>query len=206
MKKSLMELLGTFFLILTFVITDNPFAVAAMLMAWVYIGGYVSGAHYNPMVTLAVALRSKHIPEHTLWYIAAQIIGGFLAFVVAAFLGAEILLPMPDASLSLVQALVIEAGLAFVLAFVVLVVTTSEKFKASDIFGFAIGFTIPALAAIGKVTTGGLFNPAISLGATLFGLTKGMVVSWEHLAIYVIGAFIGGISAAYAFKFFFEEK
>lgn len=52
MKKLIMEFLGTFFFILTIAMTSNPFAIAAMLMALVYIGGNVSGAHYNPMVSL----------------------------------------------------------------------------------------------------------------------------------------------------------
>lgn len=204
MKKTLMELLGTFFFVLTIVITGNPFAIAAMLMAWVYIGGYVSGAHYNPAVTLAVALRSRSTSHHIAWFMAAQILGGFLAFAAAGFLGSEIIIPAP--AVPCLQAFVIEALLAFVLAFVVLVVATSEKFKASHVFGFAIGFTIPALAALGATTSGGLFNPAIALGANLFGLTQGMPIVWEHLGMYVGGALAGGALAACAFKFFFDEK
>ena len=58
MKRPVMEFLGTF-LIFTIAMTSNSFAIAAMLMAWVYIGGYISGGHYNPMVSLAVALRGR---------------------------------------------------------------------------------------------------------------------------------------------------
>lgn len=204
MKKSLMELLGTFFFIFTIIMTGNPFAIAAMLMAWVYIGAYVSGAHYNPAVTLAIALRTHSRSHHIAWFMVAQVLGGFLAFAAAAFLGSEIMVPTP--AVPLLQAFVIEALLAFVLAFVVLVVATSEKFKASHVFGFAIGFTIPALAALGATTSGGLFNPAIALGANLFGLTQGMMIEWQNLVMYVVGALLGGALAAYAFKFFFDEK
>lgn len=204
MKKTLMELLGTFFFVLTIVVTGNPLAIAAMLMAWVYIGGYISGAHYNPMVTLAVAIRTHSQSSHIAWFMAAQVIGAFLAFAGAAMLGSEIMIPAP--AVPLIHAFVVEALLAFVLAFVVLVVATSEKFKASHVFGFAIGFTIPALAAVGATTSGGLFNPALALGASIFGLTQGMPIVWEHLAMYVGGAFAGGALAAYAFRFFFDDK
>ncbi len=204
MKKTLMELLGTFFFVLTIVVTGNPFAIAAMLMAWVYIGGYVSGAHYNPAVTLAVALRSHSTSIHIAWYMAAQVIGGFLAFAAAAFLGSEIIIPAP--AVPLLQAFLVETLLAFVLAFVVLVVSTSEKFKASHIFGFAIGFSIPALASIGATTSGGLFNPAIALGVNLFALLNGSAIVWQDLGMYVGGALAGGALAAFAFKFFFDEK
>lgn len=204
MKRTLMELLGTFFLVLTIVMTGNPFAIAAMLMAWIYIGAYVSGAHYNPAVTLAIALRKNAIADHVAWYMAAQILGGFLAFSAAALLGLQVTIPAP--TVQLLQAFVVETVLAFVLAFVVLVVATSEKFKTSHVFGFAIGFTIPALAWLGAKTSGGLFNPAIALGATIFGLTQGMPIVWEDLGMYVGGALLGGALAAYAFKFFFDEK
>ncbi len=199
-----MELLGTFFFVFTIIMTGNPFAIAAMLMAWVYIGGYVSGAHYNPAVTLAVALRTNSKSHHIAWFMGAQILGGFLACAAAAFLGSEVMVPTP--AVPLLQAFVIEILLAFVLAFVVLVVATSEKFKTSHVFGFAIGFTIPALAALGATTSGGLFNPAIALGANLFGLTQGIMLDWQNLAMYVFGALLGGALAAYAFSFFFDEK
>jgi aquaporin Z len=204
MKKTLMELLGTFFFVLTIIMTGNPFAIAAMLMAWVYIAGYVSGAHFNPMVTLAVALRSRSTSIHIAWYMAAQTIGVFLACAAAMFLGSEIVIPAP--AVPLAQAFFVEALLAFVLAFVVLVVATSDKFKTSHVFGFAIGFTIPALIALGATTSGGLFNPAIALGVNIFGLLNGTTIVWQDLGMYLAGAFAGGALAAVAFNFFFEEK
>lgn len=85
MKRLLMEFLGTFFFILTIAMTGNPLAIAAMLMAWVYIGGHISGAHYNPSVTLAVALKNKWNWLEALKYMTAQIVGGCAAFAMATF-------------------------------------------------------------------------------------------------------------------------
>lgn len=204
MKKVVMEFLGTFFFILTIAMTANPFAIAAMLMAWVYIGGYISGAHYNPMVSLAIALRGRLSWHMFGKYVIAQILGGFAAYVVAGLMG-NVIIPAPGVHVTFLHAFIIEVLLAFVLALIVLVVATSSKFKGNEIFGFAIGFTIPALAYVGGPISGGLFNPAIAIGAMLFSVLKGIPVSFEHLIMYVGGAFLGGILAAYAFRYFMPE-
>jgi aquaporin Z len=202
MKKLLMEFLGTFFLVLTVALTANPFAIAAMLMAWVYIGGYVSGAHYNPAVSLAVALRGRLPWDQVPLYMIAQTLGGFAAFAMASFLHGHITMPAPGAGVTLFQAFIVELLLAFILALVVLTVATADKFKGNTIFGFAIGFTIPALAVLGTPISGGLFNPALALGALSFGALKGMHIVFLHLVMYVAGALLGGALAACAFRYF----
>jgi aquaporin Z len=202
MKRLIMEFLGTFFFIFTIAMTGNPWAIASMLMAWMYIGGYISGAHYNPMVSLAVALRGRLNWHDLPGYMIAQILGGFVAYGMTLFIRGSIALPHPGTHITLLQAFITEILLAFVLALVVLATATWDKFKGNTIFGFAIGFTIPALAVLGSPISGGLFNPAIALGSYLFGAIKGMPISWLHLAMYVGGAFIGGVLAAYAFRYF----
>ena len=68
MNKYIVEFVGTFFLVLTIGLavippgdagTLAPLAIGAVLTVMVYAGGHVSGAHYNPAVTLAVWLRGK---------------------------------------------------------------------------------------------------------------------------------------------------
>ncbi len=206
MKRELMEFLGTFFFILTIAMTANPFAIASMLMAWVYIGGYISGGHYNPAVSLAATVRGKLSWEEFPRYIIAQILGGFAAYAVAYLFHRHISIPTPGLKIDLLPALLMEVLLAFVFAYVVLTVATSERFRDSRIFGFAIGFTIPALAYLGGPISGGLFNPAIALGSMLFGAFVGKPIVWEHLFMYVGGAFIGGFLAAYAFNHFMTEE
>ena len=81
MRKYLMEFVGTFFLMVTIgsaVLSPNnagpmaPVAIAAILIAMVYAGGHVSGAHYNPAVTIALLLRGRIDASEVAGYIAAQ--------------------------------------------------------------------------------------------------------------------------------------
>ena len=59
MNKYLMEFIGTFFLVLVIALTGNPIAIGTILMVMIYMGGNVSGGHYNPSVSLGVFLRGK---------------------------------------------------------------------------------------------------------------------------------------------------
>lgn len=205
MKRQIMEFLGTFFFILTIAMTANPFAIASMLMAWIYIGSHVSGSHYNPMLSFAIALRGRLRWELVPSYMIAQVLGGFTAFLTASFLKGHVVLPAPSVGVSFWQAFLVEVLLSFAFALIVLTIATSDKYRGNQVFGFAIGFTIPALATLGGPISGGLFNPAIALGSAFFGLLKGLPVVWSDVALYVGGAFVGAFLAAYAFRHFIEE-
>lgn len=57
MKNYITEFIGTFFLVLAIGLTGNPIAIGTMLMVMVYMGGHITGAHYNPAVSLAMIIR-----------------------------------------------------------------------------------------------------------------------------------------------------
>src|SRR5688500_10258188 len=84
-RKLLTECIGTFFLVLTIGMTVTaglpaaPVAVGGVLAALVYMGGHVSGAHYNPAVTRAVLLRGRIRAGEAAAYAAAQLGGAVLA-------------------------------------------------------------------------------------------------------------------------------
>src|SRR5689334_2085614 len=82
MNKNLTELIGTFFLVITIGMTGNPIAIGSMLMVMVYAGGPVSGAHYNPAVTLAALMRKKIDMGGAVRYWLFQVLGAFLAALV----------------------------------------------------------------------------------------------------------------------------
>src|ERR1051325_1954067 len=79
MKNYIVEMIGTFFLVLTVGLAGNPIAIGAVLIAMVYMGGYISGAHYNPAVTLAAMMRKKITPKDAAAYMGAQFVGAILA-------------------------------------------------------------------------------------------------------------------------------
>ncbi len=85
MNRYVTELIGTFFLVFTigmtavFATAAAPLAIGATLMVMVYMGGHVSGAHYNPAVTLGVFLRGAMEKADVVPYLAAQILGACLA-------------------------------------------------------------------------------------------------------------------------------
>ena len=137
------------------------------------------------------------------YYWAAQVAGGVAAYALTWFQFDRIIIPQPNASL--LSALTFELLLAFVFAMVVLTVATSAKYKESHVFGFAIGFSVLALGILGSPISGGLFNPAIALGANIVGLFKGMEIMWKSIAMYVGGALGGGALAAYTFRYFGEK-
>lgn len=83
MNKYLVEFIGTFFFVATIGFTllepgagaMAPIAIGSVLMVMVYAGGHVSGAHYNPAVTLAVWMRGRCPMEDVIPYMVAQVLG-----------------------------------------------------------------------------------------------------------------------------------
>lgn len=199
--KYLVEFIGTFFLVTTIgctVVAGNagvipPLAIGSVLMAMIYAGGHVSGAHYNPAVTLAVFLRGKCPAKDVPGYMIAQVLGAVAAAATVLFLlnnpGVEA--GKPDVA----RALVAEFLFTFALCYVVLNVATSKDTAGNSNYGLAIGFTVLAGAfAVGPIS-GGAFNPAVAVGVTMMGLS-----SVANIWIFLVGNFAGAAAAATAFK------
>ncbi len=202
MKKLLTEFIGTFFLILTIGLVVNggkgdfaPVAIGSVLMVMVFAGAHVSGAHYNPAVTLAVLLRGKINISDAIGYWLTQ----FVAAVVAAYT-VIYMLPgkMPAAATAMadpVRALVAEIIGTFALCYVVLNVATAKGTVGNMFYGLAIGFTVLAMAyALGGIS-GGAFNPAVAIGISFMKLAD-----WSNVWVYLLGCFGGAAIAAIIFK------
>ncbi len=206
MNKYLTELIGTFFLVLTIGLTVlsgsslAPLAIGSALMVMVYMGGHISGAHYNPAVSVAVLLRGKMEKKDFVPYICAQILGAILAAVVVKIIMGDTLAvaPSPDASPGSI--LLIEILFTYALALVVLNVATSPKTEGNSYYGLAIGFTVLVGAFAGGAISGGAFNPAVGIGPNLVRAMSGLG-TWTHMLYYIIGPVIGGVLAAYTYKF-----
>jgi aquaporin Z len=207
MKKYLVEFIGTFFLVLAVgmnVIGCDahnflpPIAIGATLMVMVFAGGHISGAHYNPAVTLAVWLRGRCAAKDVIPYWVAQILAAVAASHLVYFLkGNPVVTPM---EIKLVPAFVAEVVGTFALAYVVLNVATAKGTAGNSFYGLAIGFTVVAMAfALGGVS-GGAFNPAVAVGITRMHLVDSM-----HLWLYLIADLGAAALAALVFKFLNPE-
>ena len=100
MKKYVIELIGTFFLVLVIGLTGNPLAIGSVLMVMIYMGGHVSGAHYNPAVTIAVLMQKKIDTKDAGMYIVFQVLGSIAAAVVAYIITGNTFAPSPNPNAS----------------------------------------------------------------------------------------------------------
>jgi aquaporin Z len=200
MRRYAAELIGTFFLVLTVGATGiatgpgviAPLAIGSMLMVMVYAGGHVSGGHYNPAVTLGVFLRGRCPAADVVPYMAAQVLGAIAAAAVAVFARGT---PAAPFTPLVAPALLAEFLYTFALVYVVLNVATAKATSGNSYFGLAIGFTVLCGAfALGDVS-GGAFNPAVAVGATMMGM-----LPWSMLWVYLLADFAGGAAAALVFK------
>lgn len=204
MKKLLTEFIGTFFLVFTIglMVTSGgasaPLAIGAALMVMVYMGGPISGAHYNPAVSLALLLRGKMANADFVPYVVAQLLGATAAAAAVHLIVGQTFAPAPGEGVSAMSALLIEVLFTFALALVVLNVATSKRSEGNSYFGLAIGFTVCAGAYAGGPISGGAFNPAVGIGPTLINATLGGG-SFDHLWLYLVGPLAGGVLAATVF-------
>jgi aquaporin Z len=199
MNKYLTELIGTFFLFLTIglAVTSHaalaPVAIGTVLGVMIYAGGHVSGAHYNPAVTVAVWLRGRCASADVAPYWAAQVIGASLAAVlVSRFNGPGSV----GTFASTPKILAAEFLYTFALCYVVLNVATAKVNANNSFFGFAIGLTVMVGATVVGPISGGAFNPAVAIGATVLGLFNP-----GSLWIYFVAEFAAAAAAAAVFKF-----
>ena len=198
-----MELLGAFFLVLAIGLTGNPIAIGSMLAVLVYLGGHISGAHYNPAVTIAVWIRGKIKKQLVLGYIISQLIGAFLAASILLFL-TNTFIPQPSLDFSILQVILVEILFTFTLAYTVLTVATSKKLEGNHIYGIAIGLALMVGAFAAGPISGGVLNPAVALSTLILQLFLG-ATHFTNMIIYIIAPLIGGILAGLLFKYFNKE-
>jgi len=201
-RKYTVEFLGTFFLaftICTSVIGGAalaPLAIGGVLIALVFAGGHISGAHYNPAVTVAVAVRGRISPRDIAPYIASQIAGATLAGAAArVVIGHGAAQAFSVSGRQLGAAAVAELLLTFALAYVVLNVATSKDHPNNSFYGLAIGLTVLAGAVSVGAISGGVFNPAVGAGVVVAGILSPLM-----LGVYVVVECIGAAAAALIFR------
>jgi|TARA_B100001093_G_scaffold421357_1_gene413583 aquaporin Z len=195
MKNYLTELFGTFFLVLIIGINANPLAIGFGLMVLIYLGFHSSGAHYNPIVTLAMLFRKEISLLDSINYIIFQILGAVLAGSAVFFLTSVTMEVQPNLSATVYQILGYEVLFTYLYVYAFLTVTSHPKLKNNTFYGLVLGATIMVGLFSSIQTSGGVFNPATSVGVTLSHLFIGDGVSKYYLWYYLVGPALGGLIA-----------
>jgi aquaporin Z len=203
LRRLLAEVLGTFLLTLVAAgggvigavsggaVSLNALVVAPALlvMAMIYTVGNLSGAHFNPVVTLAFAIRGDFPWRRLPGYWLAQFIGAVLAalflrslFGLAGHLGET--LPHHGAIISLIMEMV----LTFTLLTVILGTATNHKLVGHNA-ALAVGGTIALTGLFAAPISGASMNPARSLGPFL--VAGQLADAW----IYIVGPLVGSLLA-----------
>jgi aquaporin Z len=207
----IMEFIGTFFLtasisfnLINFLRSDSVFEMQAALgigtclVAVVYAGGHLSGAHYNPSITISVwvSRRNKITTLDAAIYIVVQIFAAFLAGMFQWAILSETFRITPASNVALLGAVVVEWFWTFLLDFVVLQTATTKPQAGNSFFGIAIGFTVLSGICSAGYVSGGALNPAILLGLNFSdAIAHGDITRLEYTWIYLIGGVLGGLSA-----------
>jgi aquaporin Z len=200
MGKYITEFIGTFFLVLVVALTGNAAAIGTVLMVMVFAGGHISGAHYNPAVTLAVLIRGKVSSQDAIIYMIVQIVAAAIAALIAKWYIGDMGAVTLELDGRVLKAFVSELLGTFALAYVVLNVATSKGTTGNSFYGLAIGFTVFAMASTFGSVSGGAFNPAVALGATII-----KAFAWKNIWIYLVACFGGALLAALVFNFVNRE-
>jgi MIP family channel proteins len=163
-----------------------------VIMVMIYAVGHVSGAHFNPAVSLSFAI-TRHFPwTKLLGYWVAQASGAVLAAaILRGSLGnrAHVGATLPAGSHG--QAFLWEAVLSFFLMFVILSVATDTR-AVGEAAAIAIGGTVGLDAMFGGPVTGASMNPARSLGPAL--VSGDLHALWIYLLAPFVGAAVGGFA------------
>jgi len=221
-RNSLTEFIGTFFLVAvgTGVVIETALgrpiagepagtlgialAFGLVLVVLVNVFGHVSGAHFNPAVTLSLAV-TRQFPWRTVpIYILAQLVGAICASLVwwailgnAARTTAKLGATYPT-GISSVAALVVEIVVTFLLVITIMSVATDERADAATT-GLSIGLALFVGVLVAGPITGGSLNPARTLGPMI---VAGDLTGWW---IYILGPIVGGVLAAWLYQSQFKR-
>ncbi|WP_299897425.1 MIP/aquaporin family protein [uncultured Aquimarina sp.] len=203
MRKYIAEIIGTFTMIFcgTGAMTINEvtggdvthvgiaITWGLIVMAMIYSFGDISGAHFNPAVTVAFAFAKKFSWKEVPKYILAQCIGAIAASSVLLFLFPESeFLGGTLPSFEAYKAFVLELLLTYFLMLVIINVSTGSK-EVGMMAGIAIGGVVLLEAMFAGPMTNASMNPARSLGPALLS------GHWEHQWLYMTAPIIGAILA-----------
>jgi MIP family channel proteins len=155
---------------------------------------HISGAHFNPAVSIGYWVTKRLATLDTLFYWIAQLAGAISAAYLLAAIIPDVIwrlngLGTPDLALDFtrIHGMALEAALTFVLVFVAFATSVDANGASGKIAGFATGLTVTMGMLLGGPFTGGAMNPARVLGPAL------VAHHWTNHGVYWIGPLFGGI-------------
>lgn len=144
--KTIIECVGTFILVFTIQVAGSadlaPLGIGAILVAIVFMGGPISGGHYNPAVSLAVNLRGNISLDEMMHYMVSQLLGGILGGLCGGIVSSSFSVAAMGKDVSYIQAFLAEVIFTFVLCLVVLLTATNPKCEDNHYYGLAIGLVV----------------------------------------------------------------
>lgn len=229
-NKLCIEGLATFFLCCAAGLSSDPLVVAGLLAALIYMGGAISGAHYNPASTLAWCVRGRHGWLAGVAYVLVQLLAAVLAAAVAGLLVGH----DPERTAAAARAVddpvfagAFNEGVAeflgtFLMAFVILMVATSRRTAGNSYFGFAIALAVYGAASMFEHQAP-TFNPAVTLAVTWRDVFAAFTAEGKQLDVLktelvFVGKFaprylcmvalqlVAAAAAAFAFRGLFPEE
>lgn len=220
MRASVAEFVGTFILVFagtsvaTSAILNRPIAglplnslsvgltFGLVLVALIGALGHISGAHFNPAVTIGLFSIGRFPGKYVVSYIIAQIAGAIAAsaavwatFGDAARNLAYLAATYPTPTASEPQAFLMEVIIGFILLFTIVAISTDERANMTTA-SLAIGFALGAGVLIGGPVSGGSVNPARTLGPMI------MSGNFTSVWVYLVGPVVGAVAAALAYHYF----
>ncbi len=217
-RKYLAELLGTFLLIFMgagSVIIGQTFGTSDLLgvavahglaiMVGIYAFAHISGAHFNPAVTIAMLATKRIRVMEGISYIISQFLGAALATLALKLIFVDLLVtefgvPSLVGGLSPVSGIIIEAILTFVLVLVIFSVAIDQEKTRSNTAGLVIGSVILMDFLVGGPLTGAAMNPARWFGPALISNV------WTNWYVYLAGPLTGSLLAAALYQLVYLRK
>lgn len=200
--RLLAEFLGVFFLCFFGIgaITNDAgltgIALAHGIAIFVAIAAFahVSGAHFNPAVTTALAATGRIAPLDAVAYIVAQVLGGFAAAAVANYaFGTLAGVPSLNAAATTTDGILVEAIATFILMITIMGVAVDKRGSFSTISGLPIGLAITGGIMFAGPITGAALNPARWLGPALVGGDLSNAIVW------IVGPIVGALVAVFVY-------
>lgn len=162
-----------------------------VVMVMIYATGHISGAHFNPAVTIAFASTGRFPWSQVPAYVASQLVAATLASCLLYWiLGPVAGMGGTSTSLGMGAAVCVEVLLTFMLMFVITAVATDSRAEGA-MAGLAIGGTVTLAALMGGPLTGASMNPARSLGPAIVSGSTDLL--WVYLVAPIVGAVVGAL-------------